>query len=88
LQGTRLQGKIALVTGAASGLGAAIASRFAAQGARVLISDINGDKAREQAARIGDAASAIAHDVTDAADWQTVINHASDQFGGLHILGE
>ncbi len=86
MQGTRLQGKIALVTGAASGLGAAIASRFAAQGARVLISDINGDKAREQAARIGDAASAIAHDVTDAADWQTVINHASDQFGGLHIL--
>ncbi|WP_246604999.1 glucose 1-dehydrogenase [Aquisediminimonas sediminicola] len=86
MQGSRLQGKIALVTGAGSGLGAAIAARFASEGARVLITDISGEKARAQATRFGETASAIEHDVTDAASWQSAAQHAADHLGGLHIL--
>jgi NAD(P)-dependent dehydrogenase (short-subunit alcohol dehydrogenase family) len=82
----RLKGKIALVTGAAQGLGAAMAQRFADEGARVLLTDINVDGAAEQAARIGDAAASIAHDVTSPDDWEAAIACAEARFGGLHIL--
>jgi len=59
----RLEGRKALVTGGASGIGAAIARRLAAEGARVVIGDVNVDGAREVAAEID--AEAIALDVTD-----------------------
>ena len=83
----RLHGKIALITGAAQGLGAAMAARFASEGARVVLTDINEIGAAGQAARIGAAhAASIGHDVTDVEQWEATIAYAEAHFGGLHIL--
>lgn len=87
----RVTGKTALVTGAAQGLGAAIARKLAHEGARVLLTDINGDGVAATAAEIeaacgpGMAASA-AHDVTSEADWIAAMETARDLFGKLSIL--
>ena len=86
----RVDNRIALVTGAAQGLGAATAAMLAREGARVILSDINIAGAEAQAARINDAhpgsAVSCAHDVTDQEQWAGVIALAEQQFGGLHIL--
>jgi NAD(P)-dependent dehydrogenase (short-subunit alcohol dehydrogenase family) len=82
----RLAGKIALVTGAGSGIGAAIAAMFAREGARVLLTDIDGESASRNAERLGDGAAAFRHDVTSADDWTAAIAEAEARFGGLHIL--
>ncbi|MEH3098920.1 SDR family oxidoreductase [Sphingomonas adhaesiva] len=87
----RLAGKRALVTGAAQGLGAAIAHAFAREGARVLLTDINEDGAVAAAEAI-DAefgpgmAYAARHDVTDEHDWAAVIDRAHAALGGLSVL--
>ncbi|WP_374388177.1 SDR family oxidoreductase [Sandaracinobacter sp.] len=82
----RLKGKIALVTGAASGLGLRMAQRFAGEGARVLLTDVNGPGAVAAAAEIGPDAAGFAHDVTSEAQWIAAIAEAKRLFGGLHIL--
>ncbi len=82
----RLAGKIALITGAAQGLGAAMAQRFVDEGARVLLTDINAAGAAEQAALLGDAAASIGHDVTDVAQWEAALAFVEARFGGLHVL--
>lgn len=82
----RLSGKIALVTGAASGLGLAMASRFVAEGASVLLADIDGEGAARAAAALGPQAAAATHDVTCEAQWQAALAEAGRRFGGLHIL--
>lgn len=82
----RLANKTALITGAAQGLGAAMAQRFIEEGARVLFTDINAQGAAEQAAKYGDHAAAIGHDVTNIDQWEAAIAEAEARFGGLHIL--
>jgi NAD(P)-dependent dehydrogenase (short-subunit alcohol dehydrogenase family) len=82
----RLNGKIALITGAASGLGAATARMFAREGARVLLTDIDGDGAAEVAGELGASAAAFGHDVTSPDDWTAAVAAAEERFGGLHIL--
>lgn len=82
----RLAGKVAIVTGAASGLGRAIATMFVAEGARVMLSDLNGDGAAAVAAGLGAHAAAIRHDVTSAEQWQDTLDAVVATFGGLHIL--
>jgi 3-oxoacyl-[acyl-carrier protein] reductase len=82
----RLQGKIAIVTGAGGGFGEGIAVRFAAEGARVAVVDIRGDAARDVAGRIGKAAIAVAADVGDAADVARVVADTTTAFGVPHIL--
>ena len=82
----RLAGKIALVTGAAQGLGAAMARMFARHGARVMLTDINGAGAAAVAADIGASAASFRHDVTDPVAWQAAVDAALAAFGGLHIL--
>lgn len=87
----RCAGKLALVTGAAQGLGAAHARRLAEEGARVLCTDINGDGAAATAAAIdrdlGDGtAFACAHDVTEPEQWEAAVEAARSQLGGLNVL--
>ena len=82
----RVSGKVALITGAGSGLGAADAERLAEEGAKVLVSDINLQATKAVAERIGHGAVAIEHDVSLEADWKSAISVAEEQFGGLHIL--
>jgi NAD(P)-dependent dehydrogenase (short-subunit alcohol dehydrogenase family) len=82
----RLQGKIALVTGAAQGLGLAMSRMFVAQGAQVVMTDINTDGVRRAAEDLGTAALALTHDVTNAEQWQQVCAAAVAHFGGLSLL--
>ncbi len=82
----RLKGKNAVVTGAGGGFGEGIARRFAAEGARVVVTDINPDAARRVAASLGNGAVAVAGDVSRGADMRAMIAAASDRFGSLDIL--
>jgi NAD(P)-dependent dehydrogenase (short-subunit alcohol dehydrogenase family) len=79
---TKLDGRVALVTGGARGLGAAAARALAGAGAKVVVSDI-GD-GTETAAAIG--GSYVKHDVTSEADWAAAIAFAKKTYGGLDIL--
>jgi 3alpha(or 20beta)-hydroxysteroid dehydrogenase len=83
---SRLDGKVALVTGAAHGIGAAIAQRFADEGARLLLTDADEPTVNEVAAGIGDRASAHAHDVTDEAAWDAVAAWAREAHGNIDVL--
>lgn len=87
----RLKGKTALITGGAQGLGAAIAERFAAEGASVLVTDINETGAAEVAARIrarfpSCLSTSLRHDVTREADWKAAVAKAEKSMGGLSVL--
>jgi 3-oxoacyl-[acyl-carrier protein] reductase len=82
----RLAGKSAVVTGAGGGFGEGIARRFAAEGARVVVTDINPEAARRVAASIGNGAVAVAGDVSRGEDMRAMIAAATDRFGGLDIL--
>ncbi|MEO0364992.1 MAG: SDR family oxidoreductase [Pseudomonadota bacterium] len=85
----RVAGKIALVTGAAQGLGAAISHKLAEHGAVVLATDINAEGVQAVAASINEQfpnrAHALAHDVTNIEHWQTAVDKA-ESLGGLNIL--
>ena len=87
----RCAGKLALVTGAAQGLGRAHAKRLAEEGARVLCTDINGDGAEATAAEIVEELGAghaygIRHDVTNPDDWERAVETADAELGGLNVL--
>ena len=85
----RVEGKVALVTGAASGLGKADARRLAEEGASVMLTDIS-EAGAEVAAEIAEATGArtafMQQDVTDEARWAAVVAETEAQFGGLDIL--
>src|SRR5438445_640107 len=82
----RLDGKVAIVTGGASGIGAATARRFVAEGARVVIADLN-DAAGEGAARALGPAAAYRHaDVASLADLEAAVAFARERFGGLDVM--
>ncbi len=81
----RLDSKVALVTGAASGLGKAIATRFAEEGAKVVIADVDEEKGREVADSLADALF-VQVDVTKADSVQAMVGAAKDHYGQLDIL--
>jgi NAD(P)-dependent dehydrogenase (short-subunit alcohol dehydrogenase family) len=81
-----LQGRRALVTGGAQGLGRAIASLFVARGAQVMIADIDERGAARTAVELGTAARAVACDVTSSRDVQAAVKATVAAFGGLDIL--
>jgi NAD(P)-dependent dehydrogenase (short-subunit alcohol dehydrogenase family) len=81
---TRLDGKVALVTGGASGIGEAVARRLAAEGAAVVVMDRDGDAAARVAGEFGHAVP-FAGDVTDPAVSEAAVERAVSEFGGLHI---
>lgn len=87
----RVSGKMAFVTGGAQGLGEATAWMLAREGAKVAVTDVNGEGAEAVAAAINKdlgtgTAFAWQHDVTDADRWQTVLKEAHDAMGGMNIL--
>ena len=82
----RLAGKAALISGGASGIGAASAKRFIEEGARVVIADINADKGQTLAAKYGDELSFINLDVTSAESWAKAVKIATSKMDGLTTL--
>jgi 3-oxoacyl-[acyl-carrier protein] reductase len=82
----RLKDKIAIVTGAGSGMGEAIAHTYAREGARVAVLDVNEQAANKVANAIGNAAVAIACDVTDRADIARAVEATEKKFGAADIL--
>jgi NAD(P)-dependent dehydrogenase (short-subunit alcohol dehydrogenase family) len=86
----RVEGKIALVTGGAQGLGEAAVRMLAREGARVVITDINFDGAKKVAQSVNEkhkgSAVAFPHDVTSGDDWNRVFDQTERAFGGLHVL--
>jgi NAD(P)-dependent dehydrogenase (short-subunit alcohol dehydrogenase family) len=81
-----LVGKVAIVTGGASGLGRATAERFAAEGASVVIADVAEDGGAAVAAELGPSVVAIRTDVASADDVQAAVDLAVSRFGGLHVM--
>lgn len=82
----RLAGKVALISGAAGGMGAAHAEHFVAHGAKVVLGDIDHDGARTLAERLGDSALAVPLNVTDPATWREAIDLGADEFGPVNVL--
>jgi 3-oxoacyl-[acyl-carrier protein] reductase len=82
----RLNGKVAIVTGGGSGFGAGIVRKFVAEGAQVLVADLNLDGASEVATSVGAAARAMRVDVSDVADVRAMMGAAEVHFGRLDIL--
>jgi 3alpha(or 20beta)-hydroxysteroid dehydrogenase len=85
----RLTGKVALITGAAAGQGAADAEAFAREGAALMLTDIDVTAGRALAARLQSQGARVAfrvQDVSDETGWQAVVAEAVAEFGGLHIL--
>ncbi|MBU0584877.1 MAG: SDR family oxidoreductase [Alphaproteobacteria bacterium] len=83
---SRLQGKVAIVTGAASGFGEGMAKRFAEEGAKVVVADLNTKGTERVAGEIGSAAIAITTDVSVRSDVEAMVYAAKSSFGGVDIM--
>ena len=82
----RLNGKVALITGAASGMGSVAARLFAAEGAKVVLADVADEAGEAAAAGIGEHATYVHADVSEAADAERMIATAVDRFGKVDVL--
>jgi len=82
----RLEGKVAVVTGAGQGIGEAYARRFAEEGARVVVADVNADKGKGVAASIGGAAVFERVDVSSEEDTQRIAGAVAGRFGRIDVL--
>ena len=82
----KLDGKVAIVTGAASGIGAATARRFVAEGARVVIADIDDDGGTAVVRSLGDRTAFRHTDVTSLTDLEATVAFAIEHFGGLDVM--
>jgi 3alpha(or 20beta)-hydroxysteroid dehydrogenase len=82
----RMAGKIALITGAARGMGASHARRFVEEGAKVILTDINQEQGQTLAKELGQDAMFVRHDVASAAEWTTVVAKGIERFGSINVL--
>lgn len=82
----RLKDKVAIVTGAASGMGASTARIFAREGAKVVLTDLNEKDGEAIAKEIGSSAKFVKHDVTNEADWKKVAEAALAAYGKINVL--
>ena len=82
----KLDDKIAVITGAGQGIGRAIAEKFAAEGATVVVTDVNGTTAEQTAAAIGRAAVAFATDVTSLESVEAMVAAVQERFGRIDVL--
>jgi NAD(P)-dependent dehydrogenase (short-subunit alcohol dehydrogenase family) len=82
----RVAGKVALVTGGASGLGLATAKLLSGEGAKVVITDVQRDKGPKAAQEIGGDAVFLEHDVSNEARWKEVVDETVKRFGTLNVL--
>ncbi|KRL22986.1 glucose 1-dehydrogenase [Lentilactobacillus kisonensis] len=82
----KLDGKVAIITGASQGMGASHAKLFVNEGAKVAITDINEEKGTALANELGDQAIFVKQDVSNEDDWKNVVNTTTDKFGKLDIL--
>lgn len=82
----RLQDKVAIITGAAQGMGAAHAKKFIDEGAKVVITDLNAEKGQALAKELGDNAVFVKQNVTSTEDWEKVVAETEKVFGQVDIL--
>ena len=82
----RLKNKVAIITGAAQGMGESHARKFIDEGAKVVLTDLNEEKGSALAKELGDQALFVKQDVTDEADWQKVVKETEAKFGQINIL--
>ena len=82
----RLEGKVALVSGSARGIGEADARLFVAEGAKVVMGDVLDEEGRKVAADLGSSASYVHLDVTSPESWSAAVSHAQERFGKLDVL--
>jgi NAD(P)-dependent dehydrogenase (short-subunit alcohol dehydrogenase family) len=81
---TKLSGKVTIITGSGSGYGAGIATRFVAEGARVVIADLSGENAKKVAEQLG--CSWVQADVTKRLGWEAILKKAISTYGGVDVV--
>lgn len=82
----RLAGKVALITGASGGIGLAMSKRFIAEGAKVMLADIDEGALQKAVASLGEASAYVVADVSRAADNEVMVKRCQERFGGLDIF--
>jgi 3alpha(or 20beta)-hydroxysteroid dehydrogenase len=82
----RLKGKVAIITGAARGMGESHARTFIAEGAKVVLTDLSEEAGKKIASELGENAIFIKHDVTNGEDWKKVVTAAEEKFGPVNVL--
>ncbi|MDN3427453.1 glucose 1-dehydrogenase [Microbacterium sp. APC 3898] len=82
----RLAGKVAIITGAAQGMGASHAKKFIDEGAKVVLTDLNEEKGQALASELGEHAAFVKHNVTNAEDWANAVAQAEEKFGPVNVL--
>jgi 3alpha(or 20beta)-hydroxysteroid dehydrogenase len=82
----QLDGKVALITGGARGMGKSHVKRFVAEGAKVVFGDVLEEEGAKLAAELGDDARFLRMDVTSPDDWENAVGTATSAFGALHVL--